>query len=601
MILSRLDWTLLAAYFTLTLAVGLWAARRAGRSSEDFFAAGRSMPWWLLGVSMVATTFSTDTPNLVTDITRTGGVAGNWVWWAFLLTGMLTVFVYARLWRRSGVLTDLEFYELRYSGRPAAFLRGFRALYLGVFFNVMVMATVTLAAIKIGGVMFGLSPLATIAVASLVTVVVSAAGGLAGVLFTDALLFVVAMSGAVTAAVVAVRHPAVGGLSRLFAHPAVSERISLLPDFSTPETLVPLFLIPLAVQWWAAWYPGSEPGGGGYVAQRMLAAKDEGHATGATFFFNAAHYALRPWPWILVALASLVVFPDLASLQAAFPHLPARVVRDDLAYPAMLTFLPSGLLGLVVGSLAAAYMSTVSTHLNWGSSYLVHDFYRRFLRPAASQKELVLAGRVTTVGLMILAAGVALALENALQAFQVLLQIGAGTGLLFILRWFWWRINAWSEIAAMVASFAVALGLLLAHRMEWNGVRWQGWEPWQELLLGVGVTTVAWLATTFLTRPTAEATLVAFYRRIRPGGPGWKAVPGLDDPAAPTRQRWPVPWGIFCMLTGSAAIYAILFATGFLLQGRLAQAGGLTALAVVSALALHGGWRRLSRLGEGTS
>jgi len=601
MILSRLDWTLLAAYFTLTLAVGLWAARRAGRSSEDFFAAGRSMPWWLLGVSMVATTFSTDTPNLVTDITRTGGVAGNWVWWAFLLTGMLTVFVYARLWRRSGVLTDLEFYELRYSGRPAAFLRGFRALYLGVFFNVMVMATVTLAAIKIGGVMFGLSPLATIAVASLVTVVVSAAGGLAGVLFTDALLFVVAMSGAVTAAVVAVRHPAVGGLSRLFAHPAVSERISLLPDFSTPETLVPLFLIPLAVQWWAAWYPGSEPGGGGYVAQRMLAAKDEGHATGATFFFNAAHYALRPWPWILVALASLVVFPDLASLQAAFPHLPARVVRDDLAYPAMLTFLPSGLLGLVVGSLAAAYMSTVSTHLNWGSSYLVHDFYRRFLRPAASQKELVLAGRVTTVGLMILAAGVALALENALQAFQVLLQIGAGTGLLFILRWFWWRINAWSEIAAMVASFAVALGLLLAHRIEWNGVRWQGWEPWQELLLGVGVTTVAWLATTFLTRPTAEATLVAFYRRIRPGGPGWKAVPGLDDPAAPTLQRWPVPWGIFCMLTGSAAIYAILFATGFLLQGRLAQAGGLTALAVVSALALHGGWRRLSRLGEGRS
>jgi Na+/proline symporter len=602
---SAIDWAVVVAYFGLTLAVGFWTARRAGRSSAEFFLSGRSMPWWLLGLSMVATTFSTDTPNLVADITRTGGVAGNWVWWAFLLTGMLSVFVYARLWRRSGVLTDIEFYEIRYSGRAAAFLRGFRAIYLGVFFNVMVMAAVTLAAIKIGGVMFGLSPLQTIAAASVVTVLFSAAGGLRSVILTDGLLFVVAMTGSIAAAVVALRHPAVGGLEGLMTSPQLAGKLSLVPDFGDPSVFVPLFVVPLAVQWWAAWYPGAEPGGGGYIAQRMLAAKDERHAAGATLLFNAAHYALRPWPWILVALCSLVVFPDLESLRQAFPHVDPSVVRHDLAYPAMLTFLPAGLMGLVVGSLAAAYMSTISTHLNWGSSYVTHDVYRRFLEPQATERELVLVGRISTVVLMAAAAGLALLLENALQAFQILLQIGAGTGLLFILRWFWWRINAWSELTAMVVSFAVALGFFFQHRVQAAAVerlvgsgldraaaetQVGGLESWQELLIGVALTTVCWLAACWLTRPTNEHTLRAFYRLTQPGGPGWQTVVEraardgeiLDDGKTP----WSVPGGLVCMLAGCLGVYAALFATGYWLYGEYRQALVLVAVAVGAGLFL---------------
>ncbi|MFO7894051.1 MAG: sodium:solute symporter family protein, partial [Longimicrobiales bacterium] len=454
--LVALDWWIIGLYFAAALAIGVWAARRAGKNTKEFFLSGRNMPWWLLGVSMVATTFSTDTPNLVADIVRQDGVSGNWVWWAFLLTGMLTVFVYAKLWRRAGVMTDLEFYEIRYSGKPAAFLRGFRAIYLGVFFNVMIMATVTLAAIKIAGVLLGASPLVTILVAGGVTVAFSALGGLTGVLLTDFLLFFTAMVGSIAAAVVAVGHPDVGGLDGLLASDAVVGKLSLLPDFSDPSAFIPVLIIPIAVQWWSVWYPGAEPGGGGYIAQRMLSAKDETDATGATLLFNAAHYALRPWPWILVGLASLVVFPTVESIQEAFPRVGDAILGHDLAYPAMLTFLPSGLLGLVVASLAAAYMSTMSTHLNWGSSYVVHDFWRRFVDPEAGERTLVTVGRVTTVVLMVLAAVLALWLRNALQAFQILLQIGAGTGLLFILRWFWWRINAFSEITAMVVSFLVA-------------------------------------------------------------------------------------------------------------------------------------------------
>ncbi len=582
MILQPIDWVLIALYFAASLGIGLWAARQAGRSSEEFFLSGRSMPWWLLGLSMVATTFSTDTPNLVTDITRQNGVAGNWVWWAFLLTGMLTVFVYARLWRRAGVVTDLAFYELRYSGKPAAFLRGFRAIYLGVFFNVMVMATVTLAAIKIGGVMFGLSPLQTILAASVVTVIFSAASGLRGVVLTDALLFVVAMTGGLAAAWAALRHPEVGGLSKLMAHPSVADRLALVPDFGDPANFVPLFLIPLAVQWWASWYPGSEPGGGGYLAQRMLSAKDERHAMGATLFFNVAHYALRPWPWIIVALASLIVFPDLDALRRAFPHIDAQVVGHDLAYPAMLTLLPAGLLGLVIASLAAAYMSTISTHLNWGASYLVHDVYRRFVRPQATERELVRVGRLSTVGLMVLAAIVALQLQNALQAFELLLQIGAGTGLLFILRWFWWRINAWSEIAAMVISFVVAAGLVV-----WHG-QGGGLESWQELLLGVVLTTVGWIVVTLMTPPTDTATLETFCRTIHPGGPGWRAV---HQEATPSDEPWFVPRALGAMLAGCLAVYGALFATGALLYGRygLATIWGVTATA--AAIALYRGWQ----------
>ena len=596
MLLADIDLAVIGSYLVITLVIGLWVARRAGSSSSEFFLSGRSMPWWLLGMSMVATTFSTDTPNLVTDITRTVGVSGNWIWWAFLLTGMLTTFVYAALWRRSGVLTDVEFYELRYSGKPAAFLRGFRALYLGVFFNVMVMASVTLAAIKIGAVILHWSPLQTVGVALIVTVVFSTAGGLRGVLLTDSLLFVVAMTGSIAAAIVAVGHPEVGGLGELMRHPQLTDKLSLLPDFSDPTALVPMFLIPIAVQWWAAWYPGAEPGGGGYVAQRMLAAKSEGHATGATLFFNVAHYALRPWPWILVALSSLVVFPDLASLQQAFPHVDPAVVRHDLAYPAMLTFLPSGLLGLVIGSLAAAYMSTISTHLNWGSSYVVNDFYRRFVRPTASEKELVRVGRLSTIVLMILAALLALQLENALQAFQILLQIGAGTGLLFILRWFWWRINAWSEIAAMTISFVIAISFFVQHKLAGEGATL---APWQELLVGVAVTTVGWVIVTFLTRPTATSTLTSFYRLTRPGGPGWHRIvkkAAVLGESIDAGGVWFVPRGVACMVAGSLAVYSSLFATGYWLYGRRGLAVMLGGVAVLFTLVVFKFWAQVSRL-----
>jgi Na+/proline symporter len=614
MILANIDLAVLAAYFGVTLFIGLWVARKAGSSSSEFFLSGRSMPWWLLGMSMVATTFSTDTPNLVADITRTSGVAGNWVWWAFLLTGMLTTFVYAALWRRSGVLTDVEFYEIRYSGKAAAFLRGFRALYLGIFFNVMVMASVTLAAIKIGAVILHWSALQTVGVALLVTVIFSTAGGLRGVLLTDSLLFVVAMTGSIAAAVVAVRHPAVGGLGELMRNPALSDKLDLLPDFTDPTALVPMFLIPIAVQWWAAWYPGAEPGGGGYIAQRMLAAKTESHATGATLFFNVAHYALRPWPWILVALASLVVFPDLESLRETFPHVDPSVVRNDLAYPAMLTFLPAGLLGLVVGSLAAAYMSTISTHLNWGSSYVVNDFYRRFVRPEATEKELVRVGRVSTVTLVVLAAALALQLENALQAFQILLQIGAGTGLLFLLRWFWWRINAWSEISAMVISFLVAMSFFIQHKFESRQIEdlvsggmeraaaaaQVGRMPaWQELLVGVAVTTIGWILMTLVTRPTEESVLISFYRLTRPGGPGWSRIVAkaadLGESLSSGRM-WFVPQGVACMIVGSLAVYSSLFATGYWLYGRYGLALTLIAVAAACFVAVFKIWGRVSDL-----
>lgn len=597
--LATLDWAIVAAFLGLSLAVGLAVTRRAGKSSGEYFLAGRAMPWWLLGVSMVATTFSTDTPNLVTDIVRTHGVAGNWVWWAFLLTGMVTTFVYARLWRRSGVVTDVEFYELRYSGRMAGFLRGFRAVYLGLFFNVMIMASVTLAAIKIGGVLVGLSPVAVVVGAGAVTVAYSMLGGLTGVLVTDLLLFVTAMAGSVAAAAYSLDRPEVGGLGGLLTHPAIADRLALFPDFADPELAVTLFVVPLAVQWWSVWYPGAEPGGGGYVAQRMLAAKSEGHAQAATLLFNVAHYALRPWPWILVGLASLLVFPDLDSLAAAFPGVDPRVVDHDLAYPAMLTFLPSGLLGLVVASLVAAYMSTLSTHLNWGASYLVHDVYSRFVDPTASERRRVAVGRLATVGLMALAGLVALALSNALQAFQILLQIGAGTGLLFLLRWFWWRVNAWSELVAMAVSFLVAVYFATLHGRLFDAEL----AGWVELVTGVAITTVAWVATTFLAPPADEATLREFYRRIRPGGRGWEAVrrrAAADGEALPA-PRSELASGIACAALGSIAVYASLFATGMALYGRPLAALAWAVPAVASAVAVAIVWRSRERWDGATS
>ena len=593
--LTSLDWAILVAYLGAVLGLGLWASRRAGRNTSEFFLSGRSMPWWLLGASMVATTFSTDTPNLVTDIVRQNGVAGNWVWWAFLLTGMLTVFVYAKLWRRAGILTDLEFYEIRYSGAPAAFLRGFRAIYLGVFFNILIMAAVTLAAIKIGGVMLGISPLPMVALAGGITVLFSMSGGLRSVVITDFLLFFVAITGSIAAAFVALEHPAVGGLEGLLAHPNVRPKIGMLPDFGDRDALIALFILPLAVQWWSVWYPGAEPGGGGYVAQRMLSARNEMEATAATLFFNAAHYALRPWPWILVALASLVVFPTVESLGEAFPGVSPNILGHDLAYPAMLTLLPTGLLGLVVASLAAAYMSTISTHLNWGASYVVHDFWRRFIEPEADERRLVFVGRVATVLLMVLASLMALALQNALQAFQILLQIGAGTGLLFILRWFWWRINAFSELTAMAVSFLIAIYLELVHIRLFPEM---ALEPSIRLLIGTGVTTAAWLAVTFLTRPADRETLYRFYAVVRPGGPGWAQVvkhAAQENRALPEPTGgWTVPAGILAMVAGSLAVYAALFGIGNLIYGRYLLATALLAVAIVAAVYVVRVWSRVS-------
>lgn len=563
--LQNFDWAIIAIFFIVSLGIGLYASRGSGDSTKEFFLSGRNMPWWLLGVSMVATTFSADTPNLVTDIVRKNGVSGNWAWWSFLLTGMLTVFVYARMWRRSGVLTDLEFYELRYSGRPARFLRQFRAIYLGVFFNVMIMATVCLASIKIAGILLGLDPIPTLLIVSVVTVLYSAIGGFKGVVITDFVQFTFAMVGAVWASVYILNMPEVGGLDQLFTHANVSGKLDLIPKFDDPAVYIPLFVVPLAVQWWSVWYPGSEPGGGGYIAQRMLAAKNENHAVGATLLYNAFHYALRPWPWIIIALASLIVFPDIASIATAFPDIDPSVLNDDLAYPAMLSYLPTGLLGLVIASLIAAVMSTLSTHLNWGSSYVVNDWYQRFVKPDATEKELVSVGRVTTVLLMVLAAIFALALSNALQAFNILLQIGAGTGLIFILRWFWWRINAYTEIAGMFISFFVALFLEFA----WEPLGLPEMADHVQLLLGIALTTIGWLTVTFMTPPTDQATLENFYAKIHPGGPGWAPVADNLPDGVTVHPDSNLTLRIGAVFIGAVGIYSVLFATGFYLYGNL--------------------------------
>ena len=591
--LSTLDWWVLALYGVTILSVGLAFARRAGGGREDYFLAGRNMPWWLIGTSMVATTFSADTPNLVTDLVRSGGVSQNWVWWAFVITGMCTVFFYAKLWRRSGVLTDIGFYELRYAGRSAAFLRAFRAIYLGVFFNVMIMATVTLAAIKIGGVLLGVDKYIVVLVAGTATVIYSASSGLWGVLVTDLLLFTISMVGSVAAAVYALRLPEVGGLSGLMSHANVTDRLSFLPDFSDPTTAAAVFIVPIAVQWWSTWYPGAEPGGGGYTAQRMLAAKDEKHAMQATLWFNVAHYAIRPWPWILVALASLIVYPTLGDLSAAFPNVDPSVIGNDLAYPAMLVFLPHGLLGLVVASLAAAYMSTISTHLNWGASYVVDDVYRRFVAPDREEKDYVMVARVSTVALIVLASFVGLQLETAMQAFQILLQIGAGTGLVFLLRWFWWRINTWSEISAMVISFVVAVYFGFFHTQ----LGFAKWNPSAELVVGVAVTTVGWLVVTFLTPPVNIETLRDFHKKIRPLGQGWDAVvprtAGTDLDGSGDRESGlggEFAAGLLSWFLGCVMVYAALFGTGFLLYGNVA--GGIIGLIV----AAGAGWAVLKLL-----
>lgn len=598
--LSTLDITLIVLFFSITLFVGIYVSKKSGKNSTEFFLSGRTMPWWLLGLSMVATTFSTDTPNFVTNVVRVNGVSGNWSWWAFLLTGILTVFVYAKLWRKSNVSTDLEFYELRYGGKPAKFLRKFRALYLGVIFNVITMSAVTLAAIKIGGIMLGLEPWQTVVSAGLITVLFSAIGGFKGVVYTDFILFFVAMGGAIWAAVYLVNLPEVGGIEALLNHENVADKLSILPDFNNTEALITLLIIPLAVQWWSTWYPGSEPGGGGYIAQRMLAAKDANHAIGATFFFNIMHYALRPWPWILVALASLVVFPDLTSIHEAFPNITDDKLGHDLAYSAMLTKLPSGLLGIVLASLIAAYMSTISTQLNWGSSYIVFDFYKQQINPNASEKKLVAIGRLSTVLLMVLSAIVALLMQDAMQLFNLLLVFGAGTGLIFILRWFWWRISAWSEISAMFASGIISLLLTIPTIDMYlfnaeNGV----FPSWAKLLIVVGVTTFVWLLSTFLTKPESEEVLQDFYKKTQPGGPGWKKVIDLAkdkniEIVDNKEEGWSVPSGILAMLLGCVFIYSILFSTGYWIYGENLLAVSTTATTIISGFLLIKIWKKIS-------
>ena len=556
--LTTIDALIIAVSLAVCFLPAVFFARRAGKNTTEFFTSGRAVPWWLIGISMVATTFSTDTPNLVTNIVRQDGVAGNWVWWAFLLTGMMTVFFYARMWRRSGVLTDLEFYEIRYSGRPAGFVRGFRAIYLGLIFNCVIMATVNLAAVKIANVLLGWPMAQTLIICGILNIFFAATSGLWGVLVIDMIQFGIAMTGAFAAAVFALKQPQVGGLSGLMER-LDPQTLRLLPDFGDWGTAVGIFIIPIAVQWWSVWYPGAEPGGGSYIAQRMLAARTEKDALSGTLLFNAAHYALRPWPWILVGLASLLVYPELSDIQAAFPGVSPRLIGHDMAYPAMLRFLPAGLMGLMVAGLLAAYVSTLVTHLNWGASYVVHDFYRRFIRPGASEKHYVFIGRVATGSLMVLAGLLTFVLDSAKESFDLMLSVGAGTGLIYLLRWFWWRINAWSEIAAMSGSFLAATAFFILRK---TGTA----VPTHMSLLGtIALTTVVWMTVTFLTKPADRETLINFYKIVRPAGPGWKPVRAAAGvgPSPDSLAHSVLGW-----FTGCLFVYSGLFGTGSFLTGK---------------------------------
>ncbi len=595
--LSSLDFVIIIGLFIIILGVGLYVGRSAGKSTGQYFLSGRNMPWWLLGLSMVATTFSTDTPNLVTDIVRTNGVAGNWVWWAFLITGLLTVFVYAKLWRKSNVKTDIEFYELRYGGTAARFLRGFRAIFLGVFFNMFAMAGVMLAAIKIGEVMLGLDGWVTILIAGSITMLFSTIGGFKGVVYTDFILFFVAMFGAIGAAWYIIGLPEVGGLEAMITHPNVADKLSFIPEVSDTELFTTIFIIPIAVQWWSSWYPGGEPGGGGYVAQRMLAAKNENHAIGATFFFNFIHIAIRPWPWILVALASLVIFPNIESIQMAFPHISQDKLGQDLAYSAMLTKLPSGLLGVVLASLAAAFMSTISTHLNWGASYIVNDFYKAQLNKNATEKQQINVARLTTVVLMVISAFMALALQNALQLFEIIIMFGAGTGLVFILRWFWWRINAWTEISAMFASGLISMILTFTPLGDMLFGGDAVFPAYAKFPFVVVTSMIIWVVVTFVTQPESKEVLRSFYKRTQPGGPGWKKViteaqadgDNLVDAVTP----WSVPNGILAMLLGCVFVYGSLFTMGYFIYGQMTKGFIGFGVVIVSGILLLKVWKKM--------
>jgi SSS family solute:Na+ symporter len=574
--ITTLDWVIVVVSIVISFIPAILLAKRAGTSTAEFFTSGRAAPWLLVGVSMVATTFSTDTPNLVTNLVRDKGVANNWQWWAFLLTGMATVFFYARLWRRSGVLTDLEFYEIRYSGATAKFVRGFRSVYLGLFFNCVIMASVNLAAAKIANVMLGWPMGKTLVICALLNIAFAATSGLWGVLVTDFIQFGIAMTGSVAAAYYALKQPEIGGIAGLIDKiPAGT--LNLVPDFGDWSLTLTVLIIPLTVQWWSVWYPGAEPGGGSYIAQRMLASKSERDAVAGTLFFNFAHYALRPWPWIIVALSSIIIYPQLADIQRTFPYVDPNMIGHDMAYSAMLRFLPPGVMGLMIAGLLAAYVSTLSTHLNWGTSYLVHDFYRRFIKSNADEKHYVAVGRVVTALLMVLAVALTFVLETAQANFALLLSIGAGTGLLYLLRWFWWRINAWSEISAMASSFLVAVGFFVARKMG------STIPEHVSLLITVATTTIVWVAVTLMTKPTSRETLVSFYTLVRPAGPGWKSIRAETGLAASPDS---LPMSLLGWVLGCTFVYAALFGAGSFLYGKTSQGAVWLVLFVLSGVGL---------------
>jgi len=585
--LHTLDWIIALASVAICFAPALFFGRRSGKSTAEFFASGRAVPWWLAGLSMVATTFSSDTPNLVANFVRTEGVAGNWQWWAFTLTGVATVFFYARLWRRSGVLTDLEYYELRYSGKAASAVRGFRAVYLGLFFNCIIMATVNLAACKIAAILFGLDRWQTLLAVGMLNVIFATHSGLWGVLVIDMVQFFIKMTAVIAAAYFAVTLPQVGGLSGLvdklstMKGPGGLNYLNMLPDFTNNWDLaLAVFVMPIAVQWWALWYPGAEPGGGSYIAQRMLASKSEKDSLGGTLFFNVAHYVLRPWPWILTGLASLIVYPQLSDIQKAFPHLDPSLLGHDIAFPAMLRFLPAGWVGLMLGGLVAANSSTILTHLNWGASYLVHDFYRRFLNRGASEHHYVMAGRFATILLFVGSSALVFFLDTAQASFYLLLQVGAGTGLLYLMRWFWWRITAWCEIVAMISSFGISVIFLI---LEKNGL---AIETSKRLMLTIGCTTVCWLITAYVGPATDPAALAEFYKKVRPFGPGWRQVReqlGISEEEARTEAKTQnIPQALIGWVMGCTMIWSALFTVGNFLYGRTGYAMALFAIFIVS-------------------
>lgn len=540
---NSLDFIVIAAFFAILLIIPAVAALRSrGKGANEYFKSAGSMPWWLIGISMVAATTSTNSANLFTEIIRKDGLSGNWVWWAFLLTGMLTVFVYSKLWVRSGATTDISFYELRYSGKPAAFLRGFRAVYLGVIYNLVVMATVLLGAVKIGVVLFGVPASTILIVTGVVSLVYSCLSGIRGTIYTDFFLFTVVMVGACAVMYFGVKHPAVGGWSALMSNPEVTSRLSFFPSISNMDALIAVFVIPVAVQWWNVWYSGSEPGGGGYIVQRMLTAKSSGHAVGGTLFFNVLNYALRPWPWYIAAFASILIFPNLASIREAFPNVDPALVGDDMAYPALITIVPNGWVGLVAASLMGALFSTIAAQLSMGANYVSNDVWKRFIHKDASDRELIWVARGASLLLIVLGCVMVPMINSAKAGFDLMVQIGAGTGIIFLLRWFWMRINAWTEIVAMGVSFLAAVFFQLI----WPHISPVELLFWEKLLWTIAVTTIAWLAATFLTKPEKPEVIANFKSLVR--------ADGRD-----------VGMGVLKMFLASVAIFAIMWGIGKLI------------------------------------